>query len=367
MKKELRCGFTTGACAAAGAKAAVMAYLNKTMCKEIEIYSPQGEQIIVPIKNIVKTVNGGIATVTKDAGDDPDITDGIDIIVEVKVCMNDASIKIRGAEGIGIVTKPGLSIPVGQSAINLGPQKMIRAALSPLLEQKGCEVIISVPDGEKLAKRTLNSTLGVEGGLSIIGTSGIVRPMSEEAFKNSLAPQISVAKALGYQNLVLVPGKIGQEIAIHRYGFPKEAVIQTSNFIGHMLECAVQEKIKNVILLGHLGKLVKVAAGIFHTHNRIADARLETLAAYAGAMGAPQNAIKEILNCTTTEAAMPIITQYHVEKVYELLAARASERAKRYVFNDLNIGTVIVTLKGDLLGMDESAKSIGGTMEWNIK
>lgn len=363
----MRYGFTTGSCAAAGAKAALLAYLNNNV-NEVEILSPQGDKIIIPIKNSLKTNDGGIATVTKDAGDDPDITNGIDIIVEVKVLSNTTNIDIKAGQGIGIVTKPGLSVAVGKPAINPGPQTMITSAiLSVLGDKKGCEVIISIPEGEKLAKKTLNSVLGVKGGLSIIGTSGVVRPMSEEAFKNSLSPQISVAKALGYQSIVLVPGKIGQEIAIKQYGLPENAVIQTSNFIGHMLECTVHEEIKNVLLFGHLGKLVKVAAGIFHTHNRIADARMETIAAYMGALGAPQAAIKEILNCTTTEAAMPIIEYYQMSDLYNLLANRVSERASRYVFNDLVIGTVIVTLKGKLLGMDNAAKSIGGTIGWSIK
>lgn len=365
--EKMRYGFTTGSCAAAGAKAALLAYLNNNV-DEVEILSPQGDKIIIPIKTSLKTNDGGIATVTKDAGDDPDITNGIDIIVEVKVLSNTTNIDIKAGQGIGIVTKPGLSVAVGKPAINPGPQTMITSAiLSVLGEKKGCEVIISIPEGEKLAKKTLNSVLGVKGGLSIIGTSGVVRPMSEEAFKNSLSPQISVAKALGYQSIVLVPGKIGQDIAIKQYGLPENAVIQTSNFIGHMLECAVHEKIKNVLLFGHLGKLVKVAAGIFHTHNRIADARMETIAAYMGALGAPQAAIRDILNCTTTEAAMPIIEYYQMSDLYNLLADRVSERASRYVFNDLAIGTVIVTLKGKLLGMDKAARSIGGTIGWSIK
>jgi len=231
----------------------------------------------------------------------------------------------------------------------------------------GAIVSISIPDGQRLAKRTLNPNLGIIGGLSIIGTTGIVEPMSEEAFKNSLSPQISVVKALGYDQVVFAPGKIGQNIAINRYGIPAETVIQTSNFIGHMLESAVFYNMKRVLLFGHLGKLVKVAAGIFHTHNRMADARFETLAAYMAAEGAPQQAILEILACTTTEAAMPIIAQYNLQSVYQILAEKASARAKRYVFDDLIVGTVIVTLQGDILGLDDTAREIGGSLGWNIK
>jgi len=266
------------------------------------------------------------------------------------------------------VTKPGLSVAIGEPAINPGPRKMIMQAVRDVLPAGfGAIVTISIPDGQRLAKRTLNPTLGIIGGLSIIGTTGIVEPMSEEAFKNSLSPQINMVKALGYDQVVFAPGKIGQDIAINRYGIPAETVIQTSNFIGHMLESAVFYKMKKVLLFGHLGKLVKVAAGIFHTHNRMADARFETLAAYMAAEGAPQQAILEILACNTTEAAMPIIAHYKLQSVYGVLAARASARSKRYVFDDLIVGTVIVTLQGDILGLDDTAREIGGSLGWNIK
>ncbi|MEG6585523.1 cobalt-precorrin-5B (C(1))-methyltransferase CbiD [Dendrosporobacter sp. 1207_IL3150] len=366
MSKKLRSGFTTGSCAAAAAKAAVLAHYGQ-FPNIVEVLSPQGKLICVPIASSFKKDTGGFARVIKDSGDDPDITNGTAVEADVRITSTQ-EITIKAGKGVGVVTKPGLAVAVGQPAINPGPHFMITNALREVLPiDCGAEAVISIPAGETLAKRTLNSTLGIIGGLSIIGTTGIVEPMSEEAFKNSLTPQISVAKAQGYDTLVLVPGKIGQDIAINKFSLPAEAVIQTSNFIGHMLENCVNQKIKNVLLFGHLGKLVKVAAGIFHTHNRMADARLETLAAYMGAAGAPQSALQEILACTTTEAALPIIEHYKMVSVYDTLAKRASERAMRYVFGDLTVGTAIVTLKGDILGYDSSAIEIGGTLGWNIK
>jgi cobalt-precorrin-5B (C1)-methyltransferase len=366
LSKTLRTGITTGTCAAAAAKAAVLAWQGQ-LPVAVEVLSPQGRSIPVTIITAESTVSGGKASVVKDAGDDPDITNGVTIIVEVEVTAL-TDIVIKAGSGVGVVTKPGLAVPVGQPAVNPGPRQMITQAVRDVLhDQQGAIVTISIPNGEKLAARTLNPTLGISGGLSIIGTTGIVEPMSEEAFKNSLVPQISVVQALGYQQIVFVPGKIGQNIAVNRYGVPSEAVVQTSNFIGHMLESAVQYEMRKVLLFGHLGKLIKVAAGIFHTHNRMADARLETLAAYAAASGAPQQAIQKLLACTTTEAAMPIIAQYDLTAVYDILARQASMRAMRYVFGDLTVGTVIVTLQGDILGLDDTAREIGGSLGWNIK
>jgi len=333
----------------------------------VEIVTPQGISLSVPILKAAAVAGGGIASVIKDAGDDPDITDGVELIVEVQLRPEQAEISFFAGIGIGTVTLPGLQIPVGQPAINPAPRQMIESAIRPLLpEGAGAVVKISIPEGEKLARRTLNPTLGIIGGLSIIGTTGIVEPMSEEAFKNSLKPQISVAKALGFQAIVMVPGKIGQDFAVHRYGLPVAAVVQTSNFIGFMLESAAEFGIKDILLFGHLGKLVKVAGGIFHTHNRMADARMETLAAYMAAEGAPQAAVRSVLACTTTEAAIPILQQYKLEMVYSVLAERASIRAQRFIFEDAAVGTAIVSMKGELLGLDAAARRIGGSLGWNI-
>lgn len=364
--KTMRTGFTTGSCAAAGAKAATLAWLG-AVSRTVDLLTPQGRIITVPVFNTSSFTEGGQASVVKDAGDDPDITHGAIITVKVIVDHTD-QISIEAGEGVGRVTKPGLAVAVGQPAVNPGPRTMITQAVREVLPAgRGARVIISVENGAELAKRTLNPVLGIEGGLSIIGTTGIVEPMSEEAFKNSLTPQISVVKALGYSSIVFTPGKIGQDIAANRFGLPREAVVQTSNFIGHMLEQAVELGIKEVLILGHLGKIVKVAAGIFHTHNRIADARLETIAAYAAANGAPQSVVRDILDCTTTEAAIPIITDNGLACIYDLLAARASSRAVRYVFDDLVVGTAIVTLAGELLGLDQTALKIGGNFGWNLK
>ena len=366
MAKEMRSGYTTGACAAAGAKAALL-FLQGEYCEHVQITALDGTVLDIPVHHVERTADGAQAEIVKDSGDDPDITNGVSVFTRVRLLAEKEGLVFKAGEGIGTVTKPGLSVPPGEPSINPGPRKLIAQEVRTVLsERQGCEIVISIPAGTELAKRTLNPVLGVVGGISVIGTTGVVRPMSEEGFKNSLVPQIDVAKAEGYDSLVFVPGKIGENMALAS-GIPREAIVQTSNFIGFMLSAAAERKIKRVLLFGHIGKLVKVAAGVFYTHNRIGDARLETMAAYAAAEGLSADGVRRILGATTTEDALPVIEEQGLQRVFAILAARASARAERYVFQDLQVGTVMSTLQGRLLGMDDTAKKIGRDLHWNIK
>ena len=357
MAKEMRSGYTTGACAAAGTKAALL-FLDGEYCEKVTIMALDGTPLHVPIQEVIRTSSGARAEVVKFSGDDPDITNGVSVFTEVVVRPEGSGVHFHAGRGIGTVTKPGLSVPPGEPSINPGPRQLIRNVIEEILGKDGA--------GEELAKRTLNPILGIVGGISVIGTTGVLRPMSEEGFKNSLVPQMDVALAAGFDTQIFVPGKMGENAAV-RFGLPREAVVQTSNFIGFMLERAAERKLKRVLLFGHIGKLSKVAAGVFYTHNRIADGRLEALAAYAAAEGLPQEAVRRILAATTTEEALPLFAEYGLERVYGILCARASARAERYVFQDLRVGTAMTTLKGELLGMDDTAREIGRDFHWNIE
>lgn len=385
MAKRLRGGYTTGACVAAGAKAAALYMQDSLTADVVEITALDGTRLMIPIKKIEKLAEDSLAPViraevVKDAGDDPDITNGTSVFVTLTLARSEDDLKavpgvsvrhenilFEAGEGIGHATKPGLSLSVGEPAINPGPRQLVH---NSLLEAFGsprpCRVRIDIPAGRELAKKTLNPVLGIEGGISIIGTTGVLRPMSEEAFKESLVPQIKVARAAGFDTQIFVPGKIGERIAAS-WGLPEAGMVQTSNFIGYMLEAAAEIGLKRILLFGHIGKLAKVAAGVFHTHNRVGDARLEVLAAYSGAMGMPGEGIERILGAVTTEEALPVIAEYGLERVYERIAARASYRAERLIFNKVQVGTVLVTLQGELLGMDDRAREIGGDFGWNIK
>lgn len=363
---QLGSGRTTGACAAAGVKASLLFLTQNRRATSVEIVALDGTRLEIPIASVERIDERSIrAEVIKDSGDDPDITNGATIVTTVRLIEGEG-IKFVGGAGVGRVTKAGLSVPIGEPAINPGPRQLIRNVIDEFEGIGGLEVTISIPNGEELAKRTLNPTLGIEGGLSIIGTTGVLRPMSEDAFKRSLVPQIDVALAEGFKALVFVPGKIGERIALEK-NIPRGAIVQTSNFIGYMLEAAVDRNVERVMLLGHIGKLAKVAAGVFHTHNRVGDGRLEVMAAYAAAEGLNRDAVKKILEANTTEEAIAIINSNELDRVYDVIAARASTRAKRYVFGRLTVGTVLASMDGKILGLDDNARRIGGELHWTGK
>ena len=366
MAKELRGGYTTGACMAAGVKAALL-YEKGEKCDTLELKALDDTVLTIPVKAVRQTEEGICAEIIKDAGDDPDITNGVSVFTTVRHLPQGSGIVFRAGEGIGTVTKPGLSVPVGEPSINPGPRKLTQNVVEEVLGVGAdLEVTVSIPAGKELCKQTLNPVLGVVGGISVVGTTGVLRPMSEEGFKNSLVPQIDVALAAGLDTQVFVPGKIGETLAV-KHGIPKEAIVQTSNFIGFMLEAAAERGVKRVLLFGHIGKLAKVAAGVFYTHNRIGDARLEAIGAYAAAAGMPAEGIQRILNATTTEDALTVLEEYKYMHVCNTLAERASARAERFIFNKLTVGTVLATMQGTILGMDEHAKEMGRDFHWDIE
>ena len=366
MVKSLRSGVTTGASAAAAAQAAVIRLFKGEEIRAARIVNSRGQEIIVPIKHV--SVHQGYveAVVVKDGGDDPDVTDGLDISVSVSVSAKD--IVLIGGTGVGIVTKPGLQVPVGDSAINPVPRQMIIDAVREFIPGgTGVKITVSVPGGEEVAKKTLNPKLGIVGGISILGTTGIVEPMSEEAFKRSLVSQVSMARCYGFSTVCLTPGRLGERWSSEKIGIPAEAVVQISNFVGYMLKECVAQGVKKVILTGHHSKLTKVAAGNFHTHNKVSDARLETLAAYAGLLGASPLVIGEILNCITSEGALEILREHGLMEVMPLIAAKAAQRAMNHVFDEIQVGVVMFTMAGDILAVDDNAVQIGREMNWRIK
>ena len=378
MAKQLKGGYTTGACLAAGAKAGAMIMQGEDPGDRVDIVALDGTPLQIPIASVELLAHGVKVEIIKDAGDDPDITNGTSVFITFSFLAQEQlqpvygqsilykQILFEAGQGIGHATKPGLSLAVGEPAINPGPRQLVYNSIKDIIGDKACLVRVDIPAGKELATKTLNPVLGIEGGISVIGTTGVLRPMSEEAFKNSLVPQIEVAKAAGFTTQIFVPGKIGERIATS-WGLPTEAMVQTSNFIGFMLEAGADHGLERILLFGHIGKLAKVAAGVFHTHNRVGDARLEVLAAYSAAQGMPAEGVQRILQAVTTEEALPVIEEYGLQSVYQVIAARASYRAERLLFNRLQVGTVLVTLQGKLLGMDEKAKEIGRDFGWQIK
>lgn len=362
--KELRSGYTTGSCAAAAAKAATLALVKGLVVEQVSINLPGGGQCTLGVSRISRQgENCFRAEVIKDAGDDPDVTHGLTIVAEVSL-QAARGIQITGGQGVGTVTKPGLAVPVGQAAINPVPRQMIEQEVQAVLGYKGARVVISVPGGEAVAKRTMNPRLGILGGISILGTGGIVRPMSEEAYRRSLVPQIDQALALGYNQLVLTPGRMGVKKALE-LGLPADAIIETSNFIGTMLEECAQRPVQSVLLLGHLGKLVKVAAGIFHTLGKLADARRETITAYAALQGAKRQVLEQLMQMNTAEEAVEILRGQGLSEVFNQLALAASGRAAQYAQESFKVGTLMYSLSGEVVGYDAGAQEIGEALGWH--
>jgi cobalt-precorrin-5B (C1)-methyltransferase len=357
MARFLKYGITTGASAAAAAKAATIAVLENPVDRVV-IPTPIGLRFEVPVKSSRKLgIDSAEAVVVKDAGEDIDVTDKMDITATVKL-TNDGKVTIKSGVGIGKVTKLGLQVPIGESAINPVPRSMITEAVKEVLPVgKGVEVTITAPEGEKIAKKTMNAKLGVVGGVSILGTTGVVKPLSLEACRRSLVPQIDVALARGYKRIFFVPGNIGERIAKQQFNAPEDAIVQTGDFVGYMLDKAEEKAVKEIIVLGHSGKLVKLAANIFNTHHKVGDARNEVIASYAGAVGADTKTINELLAANTSDEATEILKKVNLaEATYERIAARVNQRVSDRVENKIKISVIIASMDGKILGMDNNAR-----------
>lgn len=380
-----RNGYTTGSCAAGAAKGACLITKKYREYKRTQDYRSSQDNIklhnfrqLLPVVDIPLPMGGRLKLslnrvekevspsgrevfrvgILKDGGDDPDITHGMEIQAVVEIHEEEGCVNIQGGLGVGIVTKKGLQVPVGESAINPVPREMIKQAVREVFPFNRVDVLIEVPEGVEKAQKTLNPRLGIVGGISILGTTGIVRPMSEEAFKNSILPELDQAKAYGHESIVLTPGNYGLKGAKNLLKVPEEAIVQMSNFVGFLLEEAAYRQFKKVLLYGHVGKLIKVAGGIFHTHTRVADARMEILLAEGALAGIPLDELRKLAELPTIEGVAHELKVKGWERVFFDLAHKASVRAKAHVQGKMEIGTVFTLINGDILAWDEQGKAI---------
>ncbi|WP_352420206.1 cobalt-precorrin-5B (C(1))-methyltransferase CbiD [Proteiniborus sp.] len=348
--KKLRYGYTTGSCATAASKAAAKMLFSQRILDSIEIDTPKGWKLELKVEEPSFSPGSATCCIEKDAGDDPDSTDGLKIYAEV-TRNHEKKINLTGGVGIGIVTKPGLSIPVGEYAINPVPREMILAEVGKVIpDGEGVDVKIFAPEGVQIAKKTFNPKLGIEGGISIIGTSGIVEPMSEEALKSSLELELSILKEQGAKRIIFSPGNYGKDFGL-KHSLDEKVLIKTSNYIGFMIDKAVEYEIEEIFFVGHIGKLIKVAAGIFNTHSKVADGRLETLAANCALLGAPQQLVKQIMESNTTEEAIDFILLNNMENVFDFIAQKISRKCEERAYNQIKFGTLIFSLKHGMVGM----------------
>lgn len=313
-KKELRKGFTTGSCGAAAAKAALYMLLTGSVKDEIEIITPGGAVFRTEVKDIFREGNRVRCAVVKDGGDDPDVTTGLHVTAEVRAeerADGNLEIQIEGGPGVGRVTLPGLDQPVGNAAINRVPRQMIEKELSEvaeLLDFRGrIRVILSVPGGEAAAERTFNPRLGIEGGISILGTTGIVEPMSTRAILDTIRVELNQRKALGDRIAAVSPGNYGLNFMKETYGYDLNRSVKCSNYVGDTVDMVREMDFRGMLLTGHIGKLIKVSGGIMNTHSKEGDARMELLAAGVIRAGGSMDTLRGILNCRVTEEALGII------------------------------------------------------------
>jgi cobalt-precorrin-5B (C1)-methyltransferase len=363
--KRLRRGYTTGTAAAGAAKAATQVLYSDKTISEVKVDTPAEIVVDLEIKDIKKSEKMVSCTVIKDGGDDPDITDGLEIVVEAG--RFDNGIQIKGGQGVGMVTKPGLAVEVGKAAINPVPRQMITEEVKKVLPANtGVELKIKVPQGEEIAQKTFNPRLGIKGGISILGTTGIVEPMSKKAYKESLVLALDQAIAEDKKELVFIFGNYGKRMA-ESLGVPSNRWVKMSNFVGYMLKRAAEKGIQRIILLGHTGKLVKVAAGIFDTHSKVADARLETIAAYTASLGGSQELIQQILGANTTEEVIGILRKAGLaEDVFAILAKRVVDRAEEKVNCQLDFAAILFSMEQEILGSYQAGLEEGDD-GWKIK
>jgi len=339
----LRCGYTTGTCAAAAAKAATEMLLVTRFVREVSVETPNGETPVFDVLHAGFDENAASCAIKKYSGDDPDITNGV--LVYATATRIPQGIEIDGSEGVGRITKPGLEQPVGSAAINSIPRKMIEEEITSICKKygytDGISVVISIPGGKVLATRTFNPRLGVEGGLSILGTSGIVEPMSNTALIGAIRTELKVLAATGEVKLLLTPGNFGERFAREILRLPSDNQIKCGNFIGETMTAAVELGFKQILVVGHIGKLVKLGLGITNTHSANGDGRREALVAYALRAGADLEVLKMLDDCVTTEAAVSILRdEALLSKAMEKLGADIEDTLKRQVLPDVEVGYV---------------------------
>jgi len=359
MKKviSLREGYTTGSCAAAAAKAAAIALYHQRMVSVVDLVLPGGRMATIPIAGVRLERDRAYSWVIKDAGDDPDITHGAEIWVELQRSAT-GEIIIRGGAGVGIVTKPGLPIPPGQPAINPVPQRMIIQAVREVIgPESGAIVTISIPEGERLAHKTFNPRLGIIGGISIIGTTGIVRPMSDKGLKDALICSLDIARASGWGTIVLVPGNHGEQSVLKWFCFHQEQVVQTSNFIGFMLEQVASRGFTRIILAGHPGKLAKLLRGDFDTHSAKSLPATDIIICLLEEIGESPQAIAYCQKAVSVEDQIQYLKENCGWQSFDLLAQSLKTAIHTYLKNDtIESGVALFSLKKELIGITPNLK-----------
>ncbi|MGN0435724.1 MAG: cobalt-precorrin-5B (C(1))-methyltransferase CbiD [Wujia sp.] len=378
-QKKLRSGITTGSCAAAAACAATTKLLLGVQLENVPLKTPKGITVNIPVSMVENTNEYVEFMVIKDSGDDPDVTNGAEVHVRVGKLdggkqneqISDfyftsdcySGLYLEGGKGIGRVTKEGLEQKPGQAAINVVPRQMIFDAVGRVAESVSYYgsllILVSMPEGEKLSKRTFNPRLGIQGGLSILGTSGIIEPMSERAIVDTIEAQIRQLKNTNRHSLLVTPGNYGRGYVSDYLGLSLEDSIKSSNYIGETIDLAVSYGMEELLLVGNAGKLVKLAAGIMNTHSRIADGRHEIFAAHAALCGCDRVGIESIMNCINTDQMLEVLDMRHLkDAVLSSIIKKIDECMSRRIGGRLRYGVMLFSEHYGFLGATPEAAKL---------
>lgn len=375
-QKQLRMGITTGTCAAAAAKAAAALLLLGVKKESVLVHTPGGTDVNVPVFLNFQGEHKVEFMVIKDSGDDPDVTNHAEIFAAVQVLSKEQKIPdlafrdeafpdfyLDGGEGIGRVTKAGLEQGIGQAAINRVPRTMIFQAVREIFDLAEYEgrlmITVSIPAGKELAARTFNPRLGIAGGISVLGTTGILEPMSEKAIVDTIETQIRQLSAQGGKNLLITPGNYGRGYVSDYLHMDLESSVKCSNYIGETLDMAVSYHMETLLLVGNIGKLVKLGAGIMNTHSRVADGRCEILAVHTVLCGGSRKMAEKIMGCINTEEILALLTQWNLkEVVMQSLCKKIKEHVTGRTGDKIKVGVMLFSERYGFLGQTEGTQEV---------
>ena len=352
-KEKLRTGYTTGTSATAAAKAALLSIINQTKIENIDVKLPKGSFIKIPIHLCQFDENRSKCSVIKDGGDDPDVTHGAEIVVELSFTDKINEIEIDGGEGVGIVTKPGLGLELNKAAINPVPKKMINENLKEIIDKyllkKGIKVIISVPKGKELGPKTDNPRIGILNGISILGTSGIVIPFSTASYAASIRQNLDVAIAMGNDTVVLTTGGRSEDFAKKIVDLPEHCFVQMGDFSGYTIQQCARKEIKKAYVVGFIGKLAKMAAGVKQTHVKGSKVDMNFLAELARKCNANERIIESIKTANTARHVSEIIIENNVNGFFEEICNETYKHMRKHSEEKVPLDVILFDFDGNIL------------------
>lgn len=353
-RQKLRTGFTTGTCATAAAKASLVAIMTQKKIESVEVILPKGKKVTINITSCKFDSTTAKCSVIKDGGDDPDVTHGAEIIVDLQLTDNTNQIEIDGGHGVGRVTKPGLGLEIGSAAINPTPKKMIHENLTltgkQILKKNGIKVIISVPKGKEIAPKTDNPRLGIADGISILGTSGIVIPYSTASFAASIRQSLDVTIAMNDDTVVLTTGGRSEEFSKKEISLPDHCFVQMGDFAGYTIQQCAKKGIKKAHVAGFIGKLTKMAMGVKQTHVKGSKVDMGFLAKIAARCGAIKETLDQIKNANTARHVQEIITENKVDGFFSAICSEVYEQMRTHSENKVELEVILFDFDGSVLG-----------------